>query len=79
MAKDRGRQKSIRQDNSLAAYSTKRRVNLRLGFFSFNTARRTIGGYEVTNMIRKGQVEGIGKCDIRGQVRFVESLFIGAA
>jgi transposase, IS6 family len=57
----------------------KRRVNPGLGFFSFNTARRTIGGYEVTNMIRKGQVEGIGKCDIRGQVRFVESLFKVAA
>jgi transposase, IS6 family len=57
----------------------KRRVNPGLGFFSFNTARRTIGGYEVTNMIRKGQVEGIGKGDIRGQVRFVESLFKVAA
>ena len=57
----------------------KRRVNPGLGFFSFNTARRTIGGYEVTNMIRKGQVEGIRKGDIRGQVRFVESLFKVAA
>jgi IS6 family transposase len=57
----------------------KRRVNPGLGFFSFNKARRTIGGYEVTNMIRKGQVEGIGKGDIRGQVRFVESLFKVAA
>src|SRR5262245_20828343 len=57
----------------------KRRVNPGLGFFSFKTARRAIGGYEVTNMIRKGQVEGIGKCDIRGQVRFVESLFKVAA
>jgi len=53
----------------------KRRINPGLGFFSFNTARRTIGGYEVRNKIRKGQVEGIGKGDIRGQVRFVESLF----
>ena len=57
----------------------KRLVNPGLGFFNFNTARRTIGGYEVTNMIRKGQVEGIGKGDIRGQVRFVESLFKVAA
>jgi transposase, IS6 family len=57
----------------------KRRVNPGLGFFSFNTARRTIGGYEVTNMIRKGQVEGIRKGDICGQVRFVESLFKVAA
>jgi transposase-like protein len=57
----------------------KRRVNPGLGFFSFKTARRTIGGYEITNMIRKGQVEGIGKGDIRGQVRFVERLFKVAA
>ena len=57
----------------------KRRVNPGPGFFSFDTARRTIGGYEVTNMIRKGQVEGIAKGDIRGQVRFVESLFKVAA
>jgi len=53
----------------------KRRVNPGLGFFSINTARRTIGGYEIMNMIRKGQVEGIGKGDIRGQVRFVADLF----
>jgi transposase, IS6 family len=57
----------------------KRRVDAGLGFFSFNTARRTIGGYEVMNMIRKGQVEGIGKGDIRGQVRFVADLFTVAA
>jgi transposase, IS6 family len=57
----------------------KRRVNPGLGFFSFNTARRTIGGYEVMNMIRKGQIEGIGKGDIRGQVRFVADLFNVAA
>jgi hypothetical protein len=31
------------------------------------------------NMIRKRQVEGIGKGDIRGQVRLVESLFKVAA
>ena len=57
----------------------KRRVNPGLGFFSFKTARGTIGGYEVTNMIRKGQVEGIGKGDICGQVRFVADLFKVAA
>ena len=57
----------------------KRRVNPGLSFFSFNTARRTIGGYEIMNMIQKGQVEGIGKGDIRGQVRFVADLFNVAA
>jgi transposase, IS6 family len=57
----------------------KRRINPGLGFFSFKTARRTIKGYEAMHMMRKGQVEGIGKGDIRGQVRFVESLFKVAA
>jgi transposase-like protein len=57
----------------------KRRINPGLGFFSFKTARRTIGGYEVMHMMRKGQVEGIGRGDIRGQVRFMESLFNVAA
>jgi transposase, IS6 family len=45
----------------------------------FKTARRTISGYESMNMIRKRQVEGIGKGDIRGQVRFVADLFKVAA
>ena len=31
------------------------------------------------NIIRNGQVEGIGKGDIRGQVRFVADLFNVAA
>jgi transposase, IS6 family len=57
----------------------KRQVNPGLGFFSFKTAWRTIGGYEVMNMIRKGQVEGIGKGAIQGQVRFVADLFKVAA
>jgi IS6 family transposase len=57
----------------------KRRVNPGLGFFSFKTARRTIGGYEAMHMMRKGQVEGIGEGDIRGQVRFVADLFNVAA
>src|SRR5262245_42473495 len=57
----------------------KRRVNPGLGFFSFNTGRRTISGYEAMNIIRKGQIEGVGKGDIRGQVRFVSNLFMLAA
>src|SRR5215475_9305437 len=57
----------------------KRRINPGLGFCSFNTARRTIGGYETMNIIRKGQVEGIRKGDIRGQVRFMADLFKVAA
>jgi IS6 family transposase len=53
----------------------KRRVNPGFGFFSFNTARRTIRVYETMNIIRKGQIEGVGKGDIRGQIRFVSNLF----
>jgi transposase, IS6 family len=57
----------------------KRRVNPGLGFFSFKTARRTISGFEAMNIIRKGQIEGVGKGDIRGQVRFVSNIFRVAA
>jgi transposase, IS6 family len=57
----------------------KRRINPGLGFFSFKTAGRTIKGYEAMQMVRKGQIEGVGKGDVKGQVRFVESLFKVAA
>jgi transposase-like protein len=57
----------------------KRRVNPGLGFFSFRTARRTIKWYEAMHIIRKGQISGVGKGDIQGQVRFVEGLFGVAA
>jgi IS6 family transposase len=56
-----------------------RLVNPGLGFFSLNMTRRAIGEFEGTNMIRKGQVEGIGKGDTRRQVRFVSDLFKVAA
>jgi transposase, IS6 family len=57
----------------------KRRVNPGLGFFSFKTPRRTISGFEAMNIIRKGQIEGVGKGAIQGQVRFVSNLFMIAA
>ena len=50
-----------------------------MGFFSFETAGRTLQGYEVMHMIRKGQVRGVGKGDIKDQVRFIASLFEVAA
>jgi len=53
----------------------KRRVNAGLGFFSFNTAWRTIRGYETVNIIRKGQIAGIGRGEIQMQVKFVSNLF----
>ena len=45
----------------------KRRVNPSLGFFSYPTAWRTIRGYELTNMIRKGQLEGVEKGNSKEQ------------
>lgn len=53
----------------------KRRVNPGLGFSSFQTAWRTLQGYETINMIRKGQIDGVEKGNIRAQNRFVASLF----
>jgi len=53
----------------------KRLVNPGLGFKSFSTARRTIIGYEIMNIIRKGQIHGVEKGDIRSQVEFVSKIF----
>jgi transposase-like protein len=53
----------------------KRLVNPGLGFKSFNTARRTLKGYEAMNMIRKGQIQGIEKGDIKAQIEFVSLIF----
>jgi hypothetical protein len=50
-----------------------------MGFFSFETAWRTLQGFEAMNMIRKGQVQGVNKGDVRGQVVLVAKLFGGAA
>src|ERR1700730_12209450 len=48
----------------------KRRVQASQGFRSFDGARRTIQGYEVLHMIRKGQVRWLPKEDVVGQVLF---------
>ena len=53
----------------------KRLIRPGLGFGSFPTAWRTIQGYETMHMIRKGQIEGIEKGDIRAQNRFIADLF----
>ena len=37
----------------------KRLTNPGLGFGSFNTARRTLRGYEAMNMIRQGKIQAI--------------------
>jgi hypothetical protein len=53
----------------------KRLVKAGLGFFSFETARRTLQAYEAMNMIRKGQIHGVEKRDIKCQVAFIANLF----
>jgi hypothetical protein len=50
-----------------------------MGFGLFNTARRTLRGYETMNMIRKGQIRGIEKGEILAQVEFVSQIFGVAA
>jgi len=57
----------------------KRRVKPGLGFFSFETAWNTLQGYEIMNMVRKGQMRGVEKGDILGQVAFIACLFGVAA
>jgi transposase, IS6 family len=57
----------------------KRLVKPGLGFFSFETAWRTLQGYEVMHMIRKGQVQGVEKGNCRRQITFIASLFGVAA
>jgi transposase, IS6 family len=46
-----------------------------MGFFSFETAWRTLQGYEIVNAMRKGQLQGVKKGDVRGQVALVAKLF----
>ncbi|GAC1663656.1 MAG: IS6 family transposase [Ktedonobacteraceae bacterium] len=57
----------------------KRRVKPGLGFFSFETAWNTLQGYEVINMVRKGQIRGVEKGDILGQIAFIAHRFGVAA
>ncbi len=57
----------------------KRLVKPGLGFFSFQTAWNTLRGYESMNTIRKGQVHGVEKGNILGQITFIASLFRVAA
>ena len=57
----------------------KRLVKPARGFFSFQRAGRTLQGYEVMNMIRKGQVQNVNKGDIPGQVMFIARLLGVAA
>jgi len=53
----------------------KRRVKPGLGFASYQTAWRTLQGYEAMNMIRKGQVKTAEKHNIQAQNQFIAELF----
>ena len=53
----------------------KRRTRPGLGFFAFDTAQRTLSGYETMHMIRKGQVKGVERGDILAQVHLIDALF----
>ncbi len=57
----------------------KRLVKPGMGFFSFETAWRALQGYDVMHMIRKGQMQGVNKGDVLGQVAFIATLFGVAA
>ncbi|MCM8735324.1 IS6 family transposase [Azospirillum sp. A1-3] len=57
----------------------KRLVRPGLGFKGFHTARRTIAGYEILAMVRKGQVAALPTNDMPTQAAFVASLFGVAA
>jgi transposase, IS6 family len=46
-----------------------------MGFFSFETAWKTLQGYEGMHMMRKGQIQGVEKEDIVGQSSFIANLF----
>jgi transposase-like protein len=53
----------------------KRLVKPGMGFFSFETAQRTLQSYEIMNMIRKGQIQKVNKGEIPSQVAFIAELF----
>jgi transposase-like protein len=57
----------------------KRLVKPGVGFGSFNTARRTIKGYKIMNMVRKGQIQGIVKGAVQKRVEFIDQIFGVAA
>jgi IS6 family transposase len=53
----------------------KRRVNPGLGFGAFDTAQRTIQGYEARHMLHKGQIEGLTRRDVLTQNHIINQMF----
>jgi transposase-like protein len=54
-------------------------VKAGLGFFSVETAGRTLQGYEAMHLMRKGPMHGVNTGESTGQVAFIASLFGVAA
>ena len=50
-------------------------INPGMSFGSFNSARRTIKGYEAMNMIRKGQINNVKEGYIIRQISFINQIF----
>jgi hypothetical protein len=46
-----------------------------MGFFSFETAWRTLQGFEIMNMLRKEQVQGVATGEVSDQVTAIATLF----
>jgi len=57
----------------------KRLVKPGMGFGSFNTARRTIKGYETMHMLKKGQVKKVEKGAVIERIKFIAEIFGVAA
>ena len=53
----------------------KRLVKPGMGFFSLETAWRTLQGYEAMHMLRKGQMQEVNKGDSSSQAAFIARLF----
>jgi transposase-like protein len=79
---ERGELRQVKYLNNLVEQDhrfIKRLTKPGMGFFSFETAWQTRQGYEVMNMLRKGQLQGVIKGDVRGQVALIAKLFGVAA
>lgn len=50
-----------------------------MGFFSFETAWRTLQGYALMNMLRKRQMYRVEKGNVTDQISFIATLFGVAA
>ena len=53
----------------------KRRIRQSQWFQSFNTAKKTIDGYEAMHMLMKGQVKQVAANDALARMKFVNNLF----